>query len=292
MASAEPVQLSAPSRAASGGDALYRYDEATVEATRAGKPWMQDGKYFLRASISPTAAMKMLSHAQSGVDRGVAKSGKPIEIMGLLIGRPGTEAEGDSRRIVIVDAQPLPIEGMETRVVADDDDVINYMISVGEAVEMSRKERICGWYHSHPFDVGAHSNCFMSNTDVTTQLQWQRNEDRHGNPWLAIVVDPLRTIAKGSPEMKAFRVYPPEYSATEDQTPDGTIEKDNTRRMELWGGCWNRYYELELQYHASSLTSTMLSIARTNTVWMETLTADASRNDGEFLVFRVIHPHI
>lgn len=28
-----------------------------------------------------------------------------------------------------------------------------------------------GWYHSHPFDVGDHSHCFLSQTDLSTELQ-------------------------------------------------------------------------------------------------------------------------
>jgi len=54
-----------------------------------------------------------------------------------------------------------------------------------------RPEHFMGWYHSHPFDVGAHSNAFLSGTDVFTQLAWQMSEDRAGNPWLALVVSGL-----------------------------------------------------------------------------------------------------
>lgn len=43
-----------------------------------------------------------------------------------------------------------------------------------EMNEQTRKEKFCGWYHTHPFDVDVHSNCFLSNTDISTQLQWQR----------------------------------------------------------------------------------------------------------------------
>ena len=63
------------------------------------------------------------------------------------------------------------------------------------------------------------SHCFLSSTDVATQLHWQRAEDRNGNPWLAIVVDPLRSLAKGRPELKAFRVYPPECVCTTRASP-------------------------------------------------------------------------
>lgn len=62
----------------------------------------------------------------------------------------------------------------------------------------TRKERFMGWYHSHPFDVEVHSHCFLSSTDISTQLSWQRAEDPHGNPWLAIVVrcSPLSLYAE------------------------------------------------------------------------------------------------
>ena len=79
--------------------------------------------------------------------------------------------------------------------VADDESVVNHMIQLGETLELSRKEKFMGWYHSHPFDVEEQfSHCYMSNTDMSTQLLWQRGEDPNGNPWLAIVVDPLRCI--------------------------------------------------------------------------------------------------
>ena len=60
---------------------------------------------------------------------------------------------------------PLPVEGFETRVIADDDQVINYMIELSEALDESRTERLMGWYHSHPFDVDeTHNHCYLSNT--------------------------------------------------------------------------------------------------------------------------------
>ena len=92
-----------------------------------------------------------------------------------------------------------------------------------------------GWYHSHPFDVGVHSNCFLSQTDVFTQLSWQITEDRNGNPWTAIVVDPLRSIAKGKPELGAFRCYPPSFTPEKGYAPDGVIWEDEGARNARWG---------------------------------------------------------
>ena len=71
------------------------------------------------------------------------------------------------------------------------------MISLGEILEDLQEERFCGWYHSHPFDLTSYTHTYLSNTDLSTQLQWQRSEDNHGNPWLGVVVDPLRSIARG-----------------------------------------------------------------------------------------------
>ncbi len=143
---------------------------------------------------------------------------------------------------MVTDVFPLPIEGFETRVIADDGDVINHMIALGESLENTRKEKFMGWYHSHPFDVGVHSHCFLSQTDISTQLQWQRAEDPHGNPFLAIVVDPLRSLAKNSPELKAFRAYPPEYTnPVVNQCPDGSVIHEEQLRLEKWGSCSSAY---------------------------------------------------
>jgi COP9 signalosome complex subunit 5 len=224
------------------GDAMYMLNSDRLAEVRANKLWTQDPKYFRRVQVSPSATMKMLSHAQSGVEKGMSSpGGKPVEIMGLLLGRPSTDP-ANLNTLIVTDAFPLPIEGAETRVLADDAEVINYMISLGEAIEMTRNnEKFMGWYHSHPFDVEVLSHCFLSSTDLSTQLQWQRSEDPHGNPWLAIVIDPLRSLAKKRPEMGAFRAYPPEFAAPLNETPDSQIVLDDTSRVQRWGSCWNRY---------------------------------------------------
>ena len=201
-----------------------------------------------------------MTHCQSGVEKGVKKGGNPIEVMGLLLGRPDPLTP---HTLVVTDVFPLPIEGFETRVIADDQDVINHMITLGESLENTRKEKFMGWYHSHPFDYDAsqHSHCFLSQTDISTQLQWQRMEDPHGNPFLAMVVDPLRSLAKEKPNIKAFRAYPPDYeSPVTNQCPDGSIIVGEKDKLEQWGSCWSRYYELDVDYFMSNSARNVMDI--------------------------------
>lgn len=258
-------------------DKLYSVDEDKLAVIRHQKEWMSDPKYFKKVKISPSAAIKMMMHSQQGVNKGINLGGNPIEVMGLLLGRPDTE---DTSSLVITDAQALPIEGFETKVVADDENVINYMIELGDTFELSRKERFCGWYHTHPFDLGQNGHCFLSNTDVTTQLQWQRSEDVHGNPWLAIVIDPIYSVEKNRPEMMAFRVYPPEYSTGSSETPDGNVLLDDKRKLELWGSCWNRYYKLDIEYFMSELSQKTLNIVRNKFLWHVPLMENTTLDEG------------
>lgn len=245
-------------------DQYYSYPEQRIREIKEAKPWCEDPKYFKKVKISPSACIKMLTHGQSGVEKGIAQSGKPVEVMGLLLGRPDTV---DLNAMLITDAIPVPGEGFETRVVVDDENVIQYMIDMGESIELTRSERFCGWYHTHPFDLDGTSHCYLSNTDVTTQLSWQRSEDKHGNHWLAIVIDPLLSVEQNKPEMMAFRVYPPEYAPPKDETPDGKIIREERLRVEKWGNCWNRYYKLEIEYFMSNLAQETLGIMRNKFLW-------------------------
>jgi len=229
---------------------------------------MSDARYFKKVYISAAAAMKMMSHAVSGVEKGMAAGGKPVEVMGLLLGRPGIGSERNT--LVVTDSFALPIEGAETKVLADDQAVQNFMIELSETLEQTRKERFMGWYHSHPFDVEVNSHCYLSTTDVQTQLQWQRAEDPHGNPWLGIVIDPLRSLAKGRPELGAFRAFPPEHKGLTDMTPDGTIVSDNSK-IDKWGAAWDRYHSLEIDYYMSSLSSKVSTTISQNFLWKTAL---------------------
>ena len=62
------------------------------------------------------------------------------QVMGLMLGRPDPDTP---KTLVVTDVFPLPIEGFETRVSADDQDVVNYMIELGESLEVSLLASLC-----------------------------------------------------------------------------------------------------------------------------------------------------
>ena len=89
---------------------LYGFEHQALEKALYQKLWMKDPKYFKKVKIAPSATIKMMAHAQSGVDKGVSRGSNPIEVMGLLVGRMDVE---DPQCFVVTDACPVPAEGMQ-----------------------------------------------------------------------------------------------------------------------------------------------------------------------------------
>ena len=67
------------------------------------------------------------------------------------------------------------------------------------SLKVGRLENAIGWYHSHPG-----YGCWLSGIDVSTQMLNQNFQD----PFVAIVIDPIRTISAGKVNLGAFRTYP------------------------------------------------------------------------------------
>ena len=113
--------------------------------------------------------------------------------MGLLLGKV------DANIMIVMDAFALPVEGTETRVNAQAQ-AYEYMTAYIEAAkQVGRLENAIGWYHSHPG-----YGCWLSGIDVSTQMLNQNFQD----PFVAIVIDPVRTISAGKVNLGAFRTYP------------------------------------------------------------------------------------
>ncbi|KAI5455553.1 COP9 signalosome catalytic subunit rri1 [Naganishia albida] len=225
-------------------DEIFRYNrDEQMELVKA-ESWTKDPHYFQSVKISAVALIKMVIHARSGGQ---------YEIMGLMNGKI------QDRTFYIMDTFALPVQGTETRVNAGNE-AMEYMVNYNEGnSRVQKNEMVVGWYHSHPG-----YGCWLSGIDVNTQLTNQKFSD----PYLAVVIDPNRTISAGKVEIGAFRCYPegytpPNASASEYQP----IPLD---KVEDFGVHANSYYQLDVSIFKSSLDTQLLS-SLWNKYWVNTL---------------------
>ncbi|KAM0786907.1 hypothetical protein ACM66B_002331 [Microbotryomycetes sp. NB124-2] len=225
-------------------DDVFRYDKAEQQQILAQRPWKNDPHYFKHVRISATALIKMVMHARSGGQ---------YEIMGLMQGK----IDGDT--FVVMDAFALPVIGTETRVNAQNE-ANEYMIQyIESSPAVGRLENIVGWYHSHPG-----YGCWLSGIDVMTQQTHQAFED----PFLAVVIDPTRTISAGRVEIGAFRTYPEGYTP-----PNATASEYQSiplNKIEDFGVHANSYYPIEISHFKSSRDAELLDTLW-NKYWVTTL---------------------
>ena len=105
---------------------------------------------------------------------------------------------------------------------------------IESAKQVGRLENAIGWYHSHPG-----YGCWLSGIDVSTQMLNQNFQD----PFVAIVVDPIRTISAGKVNLGAFRTYPKGY-----KPPDEGPSEYQTiplNKIEDFGVHCKQYYRFQ-----------------------------------------------
>eukprot|EP00918_Siedleckia_nematoides_P095558 GHVU01209770.1.p1 GENE.GHVU01209770.1~~GHVU01209770.1.p1 ORF type:complete len:338 (-),score=76.19 GHVU01209770.1:317-1330(-) len=216
---------------------LYSYEQDEQDRLWKEKPWIKDEAYFTTVRISAVALIKMVMHV---------KSGGRQEVMGYMQGKL------QGRSFVIMDSFALPVEGTETRVEAREE-ADQYAIQYTEMCpNVYRNEGAVGWYHSHP-EYG----CYLSGIDVQTQRLHQSLY-----PFVAIVLDPIRTMATGKVEIGAFRVYSsPDKAPQRDKTDFDLVPED---KVEDFGYYWNHYYPLKIETFKSSVDTRVF-----DSVWAE-----------------------
>ncbi|KAM6561550.1 COP9 signalosome complex subunit 5b isoform X1 [Cannabis sativa] len=241
-------------------DSIFYYDESAQNKFQQDKPWSTDPHYFKRVKISALALLKMVVHARSG---------GTIEVMGLMQGK----TDGDA--IIVMDAFALPVEGTETRVNAQAD-AYEYMVDYSQTNKQAgRLENVVGWYHSHPG-----YGCWLSGIDVSTQMLNQQFQE----PFLAVVIDPTRTVSAGKVEIGAFRTYPDGY-----KPPDEPVSEYQTiplNKIEDFGVHCKQYYSLDITYFKSSLDSHLLDLLW-NKYWVNTLSSSPLLGNGDYVAGQI-----
>lgn len=230
-------------------DEIFRFDEDKHREETNLEPWIADPTHFKKTKISAVAVLKMVTHALSG--------GR-LEVMGILQGK----VEGDT--MIVVDCFAIPVKGTETQVNASDAESA-FMAQHSMLVrQVGRLENVLGWYHSHPG-----YGCWLSGTDVATQLTNQQHQD----PWLAVVVDPIRTQVSGKVELGAFRCYPKGREPPR-TGEDAAYQHIPMEKIEDFGVHANAYYELEVSYFRSSLDSRIMD-SLWHQYWVNTLSSSS-----------------
>lgn len=193
-----------------------------------------------------------------------ARSGGTLEVMGLMLGKV------DGNTMIVMDAFALPVEGTETRVNAQAA-AYEYMAEYIESSKLvGRLENAIGWYHSHPG-----YGCWLSGIDVGTQMVNQQFQE----PFVAIVIDPTRTISAGKVNLGAFRTYPKGY-----KPPDEGPSEYQTiplNKIEDFGVHCKQYYSLEVAYFKSALDRKLLEMLW-NKYWVNTLSSSSLLTNADY----------
>ncbi|XP_065667592.1 COP9 signalosome complex subunit 5 isoform X2 [Hydra vulgaris] len=242
-------------------DEIYKYSHQQQQEVLNKKPWTKDPHYFKHVKISALALLKMVMHARSGGN---------IEIMGLMLGKV------DGNTMIVMDSFALPVEGTETRVNAQAEGY-EYMTQYVESSKMvGRLENAIGWYHSHPG-----YGCWLSGIDVNTQMLHQQFQE----PFVAIVIDPTRTISAGKVNIGAFRTYPKGF-----KPPDEGPSEYQTiplSKIEDFGVHCKEYYSLEMSYFKSSLDQKLLD-SLWNKYWVNTLASSSLLTNVDYITNQVM----
>lgn len=252
-------------------DDIYKYNRKQQQDILTAKPWEKElviilvfadhplpavthsmsycsPHYFKDIRVSALALLKMVMHARSG---------GTLEVMGLLLGKV------DANTMIAMDSFALPVEGTETRVNAQAQ-AYEYMAAYTEsAKQVGRLENVIGWYHSHPG-----YGCWLSGIDVSTQMLNQQFQE----PFVAIVIDPVRTISAGKVNLGAFRTYPKGY-----KPPDEGPSEYQTiplNKIEDFGVHCKQYYSLDVSYFKSSLDHRLLD-SLWDKYWVHTLSSSS-----------------
>mmetsp|Transcript_71426 Transcript_71426/g.149252 ORF Transcript_71426/g.149252 Transcript_71426/m.149252 type:complete len:389 (-) Transcript_71426:100-1266(-) len=231
--------------------AIYRHNEEEQEAIYQRAPWKEDVHFFGLVRISAVALVKMVMHTRSS---GNGILGQMNEVMGLMMGKVTPDGT-----FIVTDAFPLPVEGTETRVNAGAS-ANEYMVTFTENSErVGKSEHVCGWYHSHPG-----YGCWLSGIDVQTQRTYQA----HQEPFLAVVIDPIRTCAAGKVEIGAFRTYPEGHPTIEESA--GEYQSIPLDKIEDFGVHCKHYYSIPIEIFKNSMDTAILELLW-NKYWIDTL---------------------
>jgi COP9 signalosome complex subunit 5 len=107
---------------------------------------------------------------------------------------------------------------------------------------------------------------------------------QYQEPWLAVIIDPIRTCAAGKVEIGAFRTYPEGYKPPE-QGP-AEYQTIPLAKIEDFGVHADQYYTLDVSFFKSGLDAQMLDLLW-NKYWVNTLSSSPLVGNRAFVAGQV-----
>ena len=122
--------------------------------------------------------------------------------------------------------------------------------------------------------------CWLSGIDVSTQMLNQNFQD----PFVAIVVDPIRTISAGKVNLGAFRTFPKGYKPPFEG--DSEYQTIPLNKIEDFGVHCKQYYALDVTYFKSAMDKSLLD-SLWNHYWVNTLSSSSLLTNAEYTTGQV-----
>jgi len=119
---------------------------------------------------------------------------------------------------------------------------------------------------------------------VNTQINNQKFQD----PFVAVVIDPNRTISAGKVDIGAFRTYPENY--TPPNVSPSEYQSIPLSKIEDFGVHANQYYQLEVEVFKSSLDNDLLAMLW-NKYWVNTLSQSPLVSNRAYAVSQLADLH-
>ena len=111
-------------------------------------------------------------------------------------------------------------------------------------------------------------------------MQTQKLYQSHQEPFLAIVIDPTRTVSAGKVEIGAFRTYPDGHTPQDIGPEYQTIPLD---KIEDFGVHFKQYYTLPIEIFKNSVDNKLLELLW-NKYWIDTLSASPLMHNKSFCI--------
>eukprot|EP00347_Sterkiella_histriomuscorum_P008616 403344414 len=195
------------------------------------------------------------------------RRGIPFEVMGVMLG----EME-DDYTVTCVDVFAMPQIASTVSVESVDPVYQINMMKMLEAV--GRKEKLVGWYHSHPG-----FGCWLSIVDITTQKSFEQQQPRA----VAVVIDPVQSV-KGRVVMDAFRSIPPHnlmMNSEPRQTTSNEGQLKKPTREAMMRGLNRLFYSMVIHSRTSDETETTMLANLNKKDWSNGLQMGFDRYEDE-----------